>query len=184
LKRTITMAGEGGNYYGLPLYAERLLFVLDTSGSMSGERLLAAKRELVRAINGLPEHVHFGVVIYNDRVDRWQKELQPADAKNKRSALAFIDGQGAHSRTASYDALEAGLAFDTEAIYFLSDGAPTAGKIVAPVDILAAIQQVNKARRVSIYTIGIAPGFSGSVTDTFLKTLAEQNFGQYRRIDG
>ncbi|HEV3004293.1 MAG TPA: HEAT repeat domain-containing protein, partial [Pirellulales bacterium] len=33
-------------YYGLPIYAARLVFVLDTSGSMSGGRILAAKREL------------------------------------------------------------------------------------------------------------------------------------------
>ena len=86
--------------------------------------------------------------------------------------------------TASYDALEAAFAYDTEAIYFLSDGAPTSGKILAPLDIIAAITTANKVRRITIYTIGVAPGFPGSPTDAFLKTLAEENFGQYRRVDG
>ncbi|HEX3727285.1 MAG TPA: HEAT repeat domain-containing protein, partial [Pirellulales bacterium] len=38
---------SGGDYYGLPLFAERLVFILDTSGSMTGPRIVAAKRELV-----------------------------------------------------------------------------------------------------------------------------------------
>jgi hypothetical protein len=92
--------------------------------------------------------------------------------------------QSTHSNTASYDAVETALSFDTEAIYFLSDGAPHGGKIAAPVDIVAAISAINRSRRVSIYTIGIGAGIPGGPLDLFLKTLAEQNFGLYRRIDG
>jgi hypothetical protein len=181
--RSVATESANGYYYGLPLFAERLVFVLDTSGSMVGGRIVAAKRELVRAIGGLPDHVHFGVVVFNGRVAAWQNRLVAADAKMKKAAVAYVESQAPHSNTASYDALAAALAYDTEAIYFLSDGAPTTGKIVAPVDIIAAVTAENKKRRVSIYTIGIAPGFSGSVTDVFLSTLAEHNSGQYRRVD-
>jgi hypothetical protein len=76
------------------------------------------------------------------------------------------------------------MEFDTEAIYFLSDGAPHGGKITAPVDIVAAISAANKTRRISIYTIGIGAGIPGGPLDLFLKTLAEQNLGLYRRVDG
>jgi hypothetical protein len=173
----------GGYYYGLPLFAERVVFVFDTSGSMAGGRIVAAKRELIKAVSGLPEHVHFGIVVFNGTASAWQRKLVPAGAAMKKAAVTFVEGQAPHSNTASYDALAAALTFDTEAIYFLSDGAPTAGKILAPVDIVAAVTAENKKRRISIYTIGIAPGFPGSVTDAFLSTLAEQNHGQYRRVD-
>jgi von Willebrand factor type A domain len=182
--RTVINESKSGAYYGMPLFAERVVFVLDTSGSMNGDRIVAAKRELDRAIAGLPEHVQFGIVTFNGRVSAWQRTLVKADDKTKRAAIAYVDAQNPHSNTASFDALEAALVYDTEAIYFLSDGAPTSGKIVAPLDIVNAISAVNKVRRISIYTIGIAPGFPGSPTDVFLKTLSEQNFGRYRRIDG
>jgi hypothetical protein len=177
-------AGPAGDYYGLPLFAERLVFVIDTSGSMTGPRIVAAKRELIRAINGLPDHAHFGVVAFNGRVTCWHRELLPADAESKRKAIAFVESQQPESNTASYDALEAAFGFDTEAIYFLSDGAPHGGKIAAPVDIVTTITAANRVRRISIYTIGIGAGFPGGPLDLFLKTLAEQNLGLYRRIDG
>lgn len=180
---TFTAESENGSYYGMPLFAERLVFVLDISGSMSGGRIMAAKRELIRAVQGLPEHVQFGIVVFNGRVDVWQKKLVPADARMKKGAITYVESQIAQSNTASYDALAAAMTFETEAVYFLSDGAPTAGKILAPADIITAITAENKKRRISIYTIGIAPGFPGSVTDVFLSTLAEKNAGRYRRID-
>jgi hypothetical protein len=179
-----TTESASGYYYDLPLFAERLVFVLDISGSMNGGRIVAAKRELIKAVSGLPDHVHFGVVVFNERVRAWKKILVPADQKMKEAAVAFIEQLNPRSNTASYDALKAALAYDTEAIYFLSDGAPTSGKILAPLDIIAAITTANKVRRITIYTIGIAPGFPGSPTDAFLRTLAEENFGQYRRVDG
>ncbi len=170
-------------YYGLPLFAERLVFVLDTSGSMAGPRIEAAKRELLRAIAGLPEHAEFGIVVFNSTVDTWQKHLVPATSQSKKAGAIYVNSQSTHSNTASYDALEAAFHFDTEAIYFLSDGAPHGGKIPAPVDIVAAITAANKTRRISLYTIGIGAGIPGGPLDAFLQALAEQNLGLYRRID-
>ncbi len=182
--RADELDSEAGQYYGIPLFAERLVFVLDISGSMQGGRMLAAKRELIRAIQGLPDYAHFGIVVFNGSVDRWQQKLMPANATNKKAAVIYVERQSPEGNTASYNALETALTYDTEAIYFLSDGAPTSGKILAPVDIIRAITTVNRVRRISIYTIGIAPGFPGSPTDEFLRTLSEKNSGQYRRVDG
>jgi hypothetical protein len=181
--RSTVTESEAGYYYGMPLFAERLVFVLDTSASMNGQRIVAAKRELVRAIQGLPNYVQFGIITFNTRLDVWQRKLVPATDRSKQAAISYVGTQSTSSSTSSYDALEAAMAFDTEAIYFLSDGAPTAGKIVAPVEIVTAITATNKVRRISVYTIGIGAGFPGSPLDVFLKTLAEQNLGCYRRID-
>jgi hypothetical protein len=182
--RQASLEGAAGYYYGLPLFAQRLVFVLDTSGSMHGPRIEAAKRELTRAIGGLPEHAHFGIVVFNGTVSVWQRQLVAATEAAKKTAMHYVSVQGTHSNTASYDALEAAMEFDTEAIYFLSDGAPYGGKITAPVDIVAAITAANKSRRISIYTIGIGAGIPGGPLDMFLKNLAEQNLGLYRRVDG
>lgn len=171
------------SYYGLPLYGARIVFVMDTSGSMAGPRLVAAKRELLGAIQALPPGVSFAVLVFNNRVTPWQRELVLASDEAKQQASQFVDSQGVQSRTASYDALEAAFTFDAETIYFLSDGAPFGGKVVKPVEIVALITQFNRARRISVNTIGIGAGQPGSVFDAFLSTLASRNFGSYRRVD-
>lgn len=181
--RSVTLATANEGYYGLPLFAEKLVFVLDTSGSMSGPRIAAAKRELIKAIDGLPDSTQFAVVVFNGTVGCWQRQLAKSTPESKKAAIQYVSAQATHSNTASYDALEAAMLFDVEAIYFLSDGAPHGGKISAPVDIVAAITAANRTRKISIYTIGIDVGFSGGPLDEFLKALAGKNLGLYRRVD-
>jgi hypothetical protein len=176
-------AAAGPSYYGLAIHARRMVFVIDISGSMEGLRLAAAKRELAQAIDGLPENAAFGIVAFSTKALVWRPNLVPASQNAKQAAKSFVYTLRAGGVTAAYDALEAAFRFDAEAVYFLSDGQPNAGKIPAPAAIASAITQANRARRISVYAIGIAPGLPGSPLDVFLKTLAEQNFGVYRRVD-
>ena len=55
-------------------------------------------------------------------------------------------------------ALEAALDFDTETVFFLTDGAPAGGKIVNPVEIVEVISRLNFTRRITINAIGIGVG--------------------------
>ncbi|HUY92488.1 MAG TPA: HEAT repeat domain-containing protein [Pirellulales bacterium] len=171
-------------YYGIPIYAERLVFVIDTSGSMRrGGRIETAKRELMDAINALPEGVSFNVLAFNERVFRWRRKLLIASPENKQKAVQFVEQQGLGRATASYDALEAALDLDAEAIYFLTDGAPHGGKVTQPAEIVDVLSRLNHTRRVTINSIGIGVGPEGNLFDTFLKTLSEKNYGEYRRVD-
>ncbi len=170
-------------YYGLAIQAHRMVFVVDISGSMGGPRLMAAKRELMQAIDGLPDDAAFNIVVFSDQPAVWQRSLKPATPAMKKAARNYVYLIRAGGHTAAYDALDAAFRFDAEAFYFLSDGAPNAGKIASPAAIVAAVTQTNRTRRISIYTIGIAPGEPGGPLDMFVRTLAEQNFGVYRRID-
>jgi hypothetical protein len=184
IQRAEEVESEGGHYYGMPIYANKLLFVLDISGSMQGARFIHAKRELLQAIHGLRPDVKFGIIVFNSSVGRWQQHLVVADDRQKKLAERFVEGLNPQASTATFDALAAALEYDVEAIYFLTDGAPTGGQIVAPPAIVQSVSGTNRNRRISIYTIGLAPGAPGSMTDEFLKVLAEQNLGTYRRIDG
>jgi len=180
--RSLSMA-TSASYYGMPIYAQRLIFILDTSGSMRGARLAAAKRELMYAINALDKTAAFNIIIFNTGVSPWRKQMSEADAATKRAAGSFVESQVAHGQTASFDALEAGFNFDAESLYFLTDGEPFGGKIQNPADIVSVITKANHPRRLSIYTLGIGVGSSGGPSDEFLQNLAERNFGSYRRID-
>lgn len=167
-------------YHGLPIYASRLVFVIDTSGSMHGEPLSAAQRELVNAINALPEGVQFNVLAFSREVRPWQRKLSVASEQNKQQVARWVSGQGAGGGTASYDALEAALDLDSEAIYFLTDGAPRGGKVVIPDQIVEIITRLNFTRRITINCIGF--GAARMVPTEFLETLAKRNYGEYRAV--
>jgi len=57
----------------------------------------------------------------------------------------------------------------------LSDGDPTAGRIIDQDDILREIRRMNRLRQIVIHTISFG-------ASPFLKRLAEQNGGQYVEI--
>ena len=170
------------SFYGLPIQSRRIVFVIDISGSMRGPRLAAAQQELTHAIDGLPDRDSFSMVAFSTRAIVWRKALVAATAQSKEAAKHFVYMLRAGGRTAADDALEAAFDFDAEAIYFLSDGEPNAGKIPRPMAIIDTVTQINRTRRISIYTIGIIPGAAGGPLESFMKTLAEQNFGLYRRV--
>ena len=176
-------AAAPSHYYGLPIYGQSVVFVLDTSGSMSGLRLAAAQRELLQAIASLPAGVAFNVLAFNTGVIPWQAQMAPATPQAKTEAAAFVMLQGASGATWSFEALEAALAFDAEAIYFLTDGEPSGGVNPIPAAIVAALTQQNKSRRVTINSIGVGVGIPGSPFDLFLSSLAALNYGEYRRVD-
>jgi len=167
-------------YYDIPLYAERLVFVIDVSGSMAGPRMDSAKSELIQAILGLPESAAFTIVAFSDTATAWRKQPVPADEANKRAAVAFVTALVPGGMTASFDAIDVAFSFDVEAVYFLSDGEPTKGRIVEPEAIVRFVTEANRGRRLSLYTIGIMP--EGPLAG-FLEALADQNFGIYRQVD-
>ena len=172
--------GDAGNaYYEIPVYADRIVFVIDTSLSMEGERMETAKRELVSAIHTLDPLVAFTVISFSDAARAWQPQLIAAGDDAKRSAAAYVSALTAAGKTASFDALDAAFRYDAEAIFFLSDGEPTAGRMVNPAQIIRFVAEANKHRRLSLHTIGIMPD---NGLAQFLQVLATANNGAYRHV--
>lgn len=176
---TVAPGDVGNAYYEIPVYAERIVFVIDTSSSMEGERMETAKRELVSAIHTLASDVVFTVVSFSDTARAWQPQLVEASDDAKRSAAAYVGALVAAGKTASFDALDTAFRYEAEAIFFLSDGEPTAGRIVNPAQIVRFVAEANKNRRLSLHTIGIMPDDGLA---EFLKVLAAANNGVYRHV--
>ncbi len=168
-------------FYGLPVYGRRVVFVIDSSSSMlDGNRMANAKSQLMTAINELDEEHSFNIVTFHQTVGVWQRQLTTASASAKKLALHYAAAIQAQASTATYDALETALAHpNLEAIYLVTDGAPTAGKVLAPEAIVKAFTEANRTRRVTLHVVGLQPD---PQFDAFLKALAEQNFGTYRRV--
>jgi hypothetical protein len=171
-------------FYDFKIYAKRVIFVIDRSGSM-GQRigreskLQQAKRELLGTIQVLPEDTSFNIMFFHGRVGIWQRGLVKASPQNKDKAAKFIAGIRFGEWTNSYGALDESLKLDgnTEAIYFLTDGEPTRGKITNVREIVRVISRENKLRRIQLNAIQIG---GGSQATEFMRALAKQNEGQYR----
>ncbi len=155
--------------------------------SVRRSRFDVAREELIRAINALDEKGTFNVISFNHLVEPWQPNVVPSTRKSKNDAIEAIQKVQPSGGTNIFDALEMGFgmagfgltdrayapAFDT--VFFLSDGAPSTGRIVETKEILKAILEMNGLRKIVIHTIGM-----GTLQDRdFLQKLAAQNGGKY-----
>jgi hypothetical protein len=170
-------------FYGMPITAKRLIFVIDTSGSMAGAKIQNAKKELMQAIQNLPPKTEFNLIVFNSKVYVWSSRLVEATEDAKNRALNHVNGLPVGGETATYDALLVALEMRVEAIYLLTDGQPTKGKIVRPDAIAAAIRTQNRLQGSSINTIGLGTGPDFTVFSRFLQALAAQNHGLYRKVN-
>ncbi len=177
----VPIGGDKLTYYGIPVCAKRIVFVLDTSGSMRGAPLDAAKNALLQVVDKLPEAVHFDVVMFDRTVTVWQPRLLPATTQAKDEIGRTVRNRTMGKGTVSFAAIEAAFKLEPEAIYFLSDGRPTDSE---PDQIFNTFFALNRTRRVSVHTIGVVTD-RGNAADLilFMKPLAEQNFGSYRLVE-
>lgn len=135
--------GPEENYYLLlasPRYAaekerilnKNLIFAIDSSGSMSGNKIRQAKDAVRFIINHLDEKDRFSIVDFDDGVSPFKPELVPATSQNKEEALKFVDAIEDSGGTNINDALLQALKMIQSGerpnyILFLTDGLPTVG---------------------------------------------------------
>ncbi|MBI3858169.1 MAG: HEAT repeat domain-containing protein [Planctomycetes bacterium] len=167
-------------YHGVPVLSHRMVFLLDMSGSMSEvtgneSRIEQAKKELSRVLGQLSANAQVNLVFFDDRIEPWKKGLVPIkpSLKEAQAVVARVVPRGS---TNIFDSLEFAFGHkEADTIYLLSDGDPTAGRIIAQEDILREIHRMNRLRQIVIHTISFG-------ASSFLKQLAEQNGGQYVEI--
>jgi Ca-activated chloride channel family protein len=139
-----------------------VVFVLDTSGSMSGEKIKQARSALKYGIAKLNDGDRFGLVKFSSWVDPWKKELVPAK-ENREAALKWVDTLLAEGGTDISGALDAALAFPRDPkrpsfIVFMTDGKPTIGDTTDPRRILAKVEKAKAApggESVRIFSWGV-----------------------------
>lgn len=170
------------NFYGMRVYAKRIVFVIDRSGSMRQDvdgvtRLERAQYEMLHAIHALSETDSFNIVAFDDRMDVFSVRMMRATEENKALGIQYASSLTPRGGTACYEPLKMGLeaANDLELMLFVSDGEPTAGALVEPSAIVAAISNHNLTQRTIINTLGID---ARDQHEKFLRGLAEKNGGK------
>ncbi|MBQ7029452.1 MAG: VWA domain-containing protein, partial [Thermoguttaceae bacterium] len=115
--------------------SKTVVFTLDVSGSMSGEKIKQARESLKFVLSRLNDGDKFNVVLFGTDVRSFSENLQTVDAASRNQALAFVDSVRSRGSTNIEDALNvsfAQLAQDDSAnpkyLFFFSDGEPTTGE--------------------------------------------------------
>ena len=180
--------GTGAAFYGIPISSERVVFLIDQSGSMSamGEaaesyrdqelnRLQVAVRETLGALARMHDRARVNVVFFHSTIHPWEDKLQKLGSKRK-VLQRELEAKQPTGGTNIYDGLELALRMDdVDTIFLLSDGAPGQGKFVATADILRAVRRENQTRRIAIHCVAIG------MESELLKRLAAENGGRYVR---
>ena len=153
--------------------AKDLIFVLDHSGSMEGEKFNQAQAALKYILQHLNAEDRFGVVAFSTEIEPYASGLRPADEANE--AVAWVDRLSARGSTDINRALlEAMSMVDKERptyLIFLTDGLPTIGEVKREriLENFSAVAPDN----VRLFSFGV-----GNDVDTFLlDTLSEQHHG-------
>lgn len=55
--------------------ARRILFILDTSGSMIGTKMQQLKDAMMQILDDLQENDLFNIIEFNDKISRWSTDL-------------------------------------------------------------------------------------------------------------
>jgi Ca-activated chloride channel family protein len=157
--------------------AKTVVFVVDRSGSMSGEKIEQAKNALKFVLNRLRDGDLFNIVAYDDQVESFKPELQRFNSENKSKALAFVDGIYAGGSTNIDGAMTQALTHlkDSERpnyVLFMTDGLPTAGET----NEAKIIENAKKHNEVRARIIAFGVGYD--VNSRMLDKLVRANFGQ------
>lgn len=106
-----------------------IVFVLDTSGSMAGEKMEQAREALRYCLQRLGDRDRFGLVAFSSDVDAFRDNLVTTDVRG--DALYFVDQLEARGGTNINAALLTALDMldgsDNGQVIFLTDGLPSTG---------------------------------------------------------
>ncbi len=183
-------SGDHVSFYGIEAKTDRMLFILDFSGSMNfagsefskeRKKIDILREEMKKSISGLADGAKFNIIVFSSDVRVWHKGPAIRDAKTGKDALDWVEKQRVVGSTNIYDAMETGFklmgvgaapdksyapVYDT--IFFMTDGVPTSGKVTDKTIILGEIKRWNEGRKIRIHVVGMGgkqkagpPGPSG-----------------------
>lgn len=163
--------------------AKDIVFVMDTSGSMSDDnKMEKAKAALRYGVNSLDTRDRFNIVSFAGEDHLLSEKPLAGDDDGKRQAREFIDRMKPAGGTNINDALMAAFKLVEQSdrarmIVLVTDGQPTVGE-TQPKRILENVRQSNK-NRIRLFTFGV--GYD--VNTVLLDGLANENSGAVAYIE-
>ena len=142
---------------------KQVVFVLDRTGSMQGEKIKQARKSLLYCLDSLRPEDRFGLITFNESPDLFTPKMLPATDANVKRAKAFVADIEAAGGTnidaalkSAQDMIEA-EGGTQKMIVFLTDGLPTIGEtntetILKRVEARNAILNLTDARENGVQT--------------------------------
>jgi Ca-activated chloride channel family protein len=163
-----------------PVVPRDLSFVVDVSGSMSGQKLDQAKAALRQALGTLRREDRFRLIAFSSGVRNFRDGWAPVTPESLRDARSFIDALEADGGTNISGALDAVLGGSVAEdrlpiILFLTDGVPSVGE--QQPDRIAALA-AGRIGRARVFTIGIGH----DVNTYLLERLAKEGRGSVEYV--
>ena len=190
--RGVGLVLRNGNYFAhffspgqLPVLRVNIVFVIDVSGSMSGEKIVQARDSLIAIINQLDSADSVGIVKFHTSVEAWTSELV-AVSENRQGAVAYAQGLAAGGGTNLEGGAQKGISLlkassgsdnRGKILVLLTDGQPTAG-VIDSNQIVENIVAAVSGSGVSVNCLG----FGQNLDYNLLERLALSNNGIVRRI--
>jgi len=157
--------------------AREMVFVLDTSGSMSGKPIEASKQFMLHALHNLHPNDYFRIIRFSNNAEEFTDEPVAATSENIQQGLRYVQALTADGGTEAANAIQQAFAKPAKAntlrlVVFLTDGyignESTVLKQVA--------EKIGTAR---IYALGVGT----SVNRFLLEEMAGMGRGFARFID-
>lgn len=146
-----------------------VVFVLDTSGSMSGKKLEQAKKALIFCVNNLNADDQFEIIRFATETEALFGKITPVSGSSKEKAEEFVKNLKTIGGTAINDALRTALeTCDTETtrpqlIVFLTDGLPTVGD--TSIDSILKTVKTKSKKLTRIFAFGVGTDVNTHLLD-------------------
>jgi Ca-activated chloride channel homolog len=146
-----------------------MVFVLDTSGSMRGQRIAQARNALKYCLKNLTPKDRFNIINFATTVNKYSETLLSASPDQLEHARKWVEELEATGGTAIDDALQTALGMRpaqpsrTFTVVFFTDGMPTIGETNAE-KILKNVQAKNTTST-RIFTFGVGDDVNATLLD-------------------
>lgn len=151
------------------IVAKDIVFVMDKSGSMAGDKLDQAKKALRFCVENLNKNDRFEIIPFSTEATSLFGKVEQLNTSNKQKAIDFIDGINPIGGTNIEEALDLALsAQETNSkrpffVIFMTDGKPTIGETEED-PLLKKVTAMNK-KNVRIFTFGIGTNLNTHLLD-------------------
>jgi hypothetical protein len=186
--------GRAVEFFGAVAHGEKIVFILDVSGSMGDNRYRGAgggstrferaREELVRTIYQLYADQKFVVLLFSsdcrpmfDQPLR-QVDFYAATPHHKDRVARWLEGVHPGGATDPRSSLRTALALYPDAIFLLSDGEFRSGRGLISSQVIRLVEGLN-AHKVPIHTIA----YQDFRSRRTLETIAELTGGMFRFVE-
>uniref|UniRef100_A0A673JZ66 Inter-alpha-trypsin inhibitor heavy chain H3 n=1 Tax=Sinocyclocheilus rhinocerous TaxID=307959 RepID=A0A673JZ66_9TELE len=173
----------------LPRVPKMVVFVIDNSYSMVGNKMAQTKEALVTILGELPEEDYFAIIVFSTTFVVWRPHLSKATPENVKAAQEYVKTIEVIAGTELHDAVMHGVKMLYEEqrnntapknmvlmIILLTDGEPNTYPRTLP-EIQENIRHTIDGN-ITLFSLA----FGNDANYGFLDTLSKQNNGLVRRI--